>query len=119
MLTSIAAVPASTSRSPQLSVTIYSPNQSGPEPRIPGQAARVGQPPPLSSHTTPMASEATSRRPSASANEGTDELRRPVPLRRDDVLVLDEASCRADRLGELFLCRHCAMRLRLVLAAQG
>ena len=67
MLTSIAAVPASTSRSPQLSVTIYSPNQSSPEPRIPGQAARVGQPPPLSSHTTPRASEATSRRPSASA----------------------------------------------------
>jgi hypothetical protein len=28
MLTSIAAVPASTSRSPQLSVTIYSPNQT-------------------------------------------------------------------------------------------
>ena len=28
MLTSIAAVPASTSCSPQLSVTIYSPNQS-------------------------------------------------------------------------------------------
>ena len=67
MLTSIAAVPASTSRSPQLSVTKYSPNQSSPEPRITGQAARVGQPPPLSSHTTPRASEATSRRPSASA----------------------------------------------------
>jgi hypothetical protein len=26
---------------------------------------------------------------------------------------------RVDRLGELFLCRHCAMRLRPVLAAQG
>src|SRR5207342_3881317 len=25
-------------------------------------------------------------------NEGSDELRRPVPLHRDDVLVLDEAS---------------------------
>jgi hypothetical protein len=30
MLTSIAAVPASTSRSPQLRVIIYSPNQSSP-----------------------------------------------------------------------------------------
>jgi hypothetical protein len=67
MLTSMAAVPASTSRSPQLRVTIYSPNQSSPEPRIPGHAARAGQPPPLSRHTAPRASEATSRRPSASA----------------------------------------------------
>ena len=50
MLTGIAAVPASTSRSPQLSVTIYRPNQSNPEPGIPGQAARAGQPPSLSSH---------------------------------------------------------------------
>ena len=39
MLTGIAAVPASTSRSPHLSVTIYSPNQSSPEPGIPGQAS--------------------------------------------------------------------------------
>jgi len=67
MLTGIAAVPAPTSHSPQLSVTIYRPNQSNPEPGIPGQAARAGQPPPLSSHTTPRASEATSRRPTASA----------------------------------------------------
>jgi hypothetical protein len=50
MLTSI-AVPASTSRPPQSRMIIYSPNQSSPEPRILGQAARVGQPPPLSSHT--------------------------------------------------------------------
>ena len=67
MLTRIAAMPASMSRSPQLSVTIYSPNQSSPEQRIPGHAARDGQPPPLSRHITPRASEATSRRPSASA----------------------------------------------------
>jgi hypothetical protein len=67
MLTSIAAVPASTSRSPQFSVNMYSPNHSSPEPRIPGHAARAGQPPPLNSHITPRASEATSNRPSASA----------------------------------------------------
>ena len=30
-----------------------------------------------------------------------------------------QARCRADRLGELFLCRHCAMRLWPALAAQG
>jgi hypothetical protein len=30
-----------------------------------------------------------------------------------------QARYRADRLGELFLCRHCAMRLRPALAAQG
>jgi hypothetical protein len=34
-------------------------------------------------------------------------------------LAAVQARYRADRLGELFLCRHCAMRLRLVLAAQG
>jgi hypothetical protein len=43
MLTSIAAVPASTSCSPQFSVIMYSPNHRSPEPRIPGQAARAGQ----------------------------------------------------------------------------
>jgi hypothetical protein len=57
MLTSIAAVPASTSRSPQLRVIIYSPNQSSTEPRILGHAARAGQPPPLSRHTTPRVSD--------------------------------------------------------------
>lgn len=44
MLTRIAAVPASMSRSPQLSVTIYSPNQSSPSrefrARLPGSAGR-------------------------------------------------------------------------------
>ena len=30
-----------------------------------------------------------------------------------------QARYRADRLGELFLCRHCAMRLWPALAAQG
>jgi hypothetical protein len=46
----------------------YTPNQSSPEPRIPGQAApaRAGQRAPLSRRTTPRASEATRRRPSAS-----------------------------------------------------
>ena len=34
---------------------------------MPGHAARGGQPSPLISHITPSASEATSRRPSASA----------------------------------------------------
>jgi len=34
---------------------------------MPGHAARGGQPSPLTSHITPSASEATSRRPSASA----------------------------------------------------
>ena len=30
-----------------------------------------------------------------------------------------QARYRADRLGELYLCRHCAMRLWPALAAQG
>jgi hypothetical protein len=30
-----------------------------------------------------------------------------------------QARYRADRLGELYLCGHCAMRLRPALAAQG
>ena len=30
-----------------------------------------------------------------------------------------QAGYRADRLGELYLCRHCAMRLWPALAAQG
>jgi hypothetical protein len=30
-----------------------------------------------------------------------------------------QARHRADRIGELFLCRHCAMRLRSALVAQG
>ncbi len=30
-----------------------------------------------------------------------------------------QARYRADRLGELYLCGHCAMRLWLALAAQG
>jgi hypothetical protein len=75
MLTSIAAVPASTSRSPQLRVTIYSPNQSSPGPRILGPAARVGQPPPLGSHTTPRVSGATNRRPQR------ERTRREMPAR--------------------------------------
>jgi hypothetical protein len=67
MLTSIEAVPASTCRSPQFSTTMYSPNQSRPEARIPGQAAFGGSPPPLARHMTARASEAVSSRPSASA----------------------------------------------------
>jgi hypothetical protein len=34
-------------------------------------------------------------------------------------LAAVQARYRVDRLGERFLCRHCAMRLRLVLVAQG
>jgi len=43
-----------------------SPNQSSPEPRIPGQAARVGQPLSLSSHTTPRRARPRTGGPSAS-----------------------------------------------------
>src|SRR5215831_10327598 len=67
MLTTIAAVPASTCRSPQLSVTMYTPNHSTPVPAMPGQAARGGQPSPRASQTAPRTSEPASSRPRASA----------------------------------------------------
>src|SRR5215831_4233080 len=67
MLTTIAAVPASTCRSPQLSVTMYPPNHSTPVPAMPGQAARGGQPSPRASQTAPRTREPASSRPRASA----------------------------------------------------
>src|SRR5215469_1937830 len=63
----IAAVPASTCRSPQFSATMYTPNQSTPAPAMPGQAARGGQPSPRASQTAPRTSEPASSRPRASA----------------------------------------------------
>jgi len=40
-------------------------------------------------------------------------------LADEHFLAAVQARYRADRLGELFLCRHCAMPLRPALAAQG
>src|SRR5262252_10098855 len=67
MLMIIAAVPASTCRSPQFSATMYTPNQSTPAPAMPGQAARGGQPSPRASQTAPRTSEPARSRPRASA----------------------------------------------------
>src|SRR5215471_4141005 len=67
MLTTIAAVPASTWRSPQLSATMYTPNHKTPVPAMPGQAARGGQPPPRASQTAQSTREPASTRPRASA----------------------------------------------------
>src|SRR5262245_25677747 len=62
----IAAVPASTCRSPQFSATMYTPNQSTPVPAMPGQAARGGQPSPRASQTAQRTSEPARSRPRAS-----------------------------------------------------
>src|SRR5215472_13401890 len=66
MLTTIAAVPASTWRSPQLSATMYTPNHKTPVPAMPGQAARGGQPSPRASQTAPRTREPANSRPRAS-----------------------------------------------------
>ncbi len=67
MFTSMAAVPASTSCSPQFRATMYSPNHSTPEVMIPGQAPRRGSPSRRTSRITPSTRAPVASRPRASA----------------------------------------------------
>nr|WP_041407331.1 hypothetical protein [Segniliparus rotundus] len=65
--TSIAAVPASTRRSPWFSATMYRPNQSRPLATIPGQAFRAGSPSRRIAQTGSRTSVAIPSLPSARA----------------------------------------------------